>query len=137
MVLGSARLVAQLTRDARMPLVQPIHVLPQVRVPPVELVAQIAVENLVLAAPVRAEVFERRETARVAFRARQFRAAFAIRVDVDVIARIEHFRLFFAKSEDEIVHDDVILDCFRVVVAVAANFADVLSRGVMQTSAIF
>lgn len=112
--------------------------LPQVRVPPVELITQVAVEDLMLAPPVCAELLERREARHFALAAvQQLRHPVAVVVDLDVIARIEHLRLLLAEGQDEIVHDDVVLDGLLVVVAVAAQFADVLGGYVVQGAARF
>lgn len=137
MILRSASFVTQLAGYAGMAFVQSIDVLPKMRIASVEFITQIAVENLMLAAAMRAEVLERGEIACVAFGARQFCGAFGIRVNIDVVARIEHFRLFFAECKYEIVHNDVIFDCLRVIVAVAANFADVLRQNAVQPPASF
>lgn len=61
MVFGCARLVTHLTRYARMAFVKSVYVLPQMRIAPVEFVAEVAVEYLVRASTMSAEFLEGHE----------------------------------------------------------------------------
>lgn len=92
MILGGTGFITKLARDARVAFMQPVDVLPQMRVSAVEFIAKIAVEDLVLATTMRAELFESYKTALVAFGTSQgFVRAFRVLIDFNVIARIEHF----------------------------------------------
>lgn len=109
-----------------MAFVQSIHMLPQVGIPSVELIAQIAMEDLMLGPTVSTEFFEIVEDSFGTLVARvNLRRALRIRIEFDVIAWIEDLGLLPTVLEDEIVDYDVIFKGFRVVVAVSANFADV------------
>lgn len=88
-----------------------------------------------LTSAMRAEFLERRETTLIALGARQFFRLGAVWVYFDVIPRIEHFRLFLAECQQEIVHEHVVLDRLAIVVVVAADFANVLRGYRVQTLA--
>lgn len=58
-ILRSARFAANETRDARVVLVQPVYVFPQMRITSVKFIAQIAVVFGMLRPSVSAEFFKR------------------------------------------------------------------------------